>query len=145
MAAHVSGAAPSLAGQGLRRCCGGFGQLGAAAGAAKSESHEAAAAGSWEEDSSLPRMAAALLTCSLRSACAAPAGGGSFRGRDDEDAPRRMREEDMGPSRAEMSDNWGKDRKFEPSAGGDRGERSTVSCCWGRNLRIGGEQELGWL
>ncbi|GAB4820599.1 hypothetical protein N2152v2_007645 [Parachlorella kessleri] len=48
--------------------------------------------------------------------------GGFGRGRDDDDGPpRRMREEDMGPSRAEASDNWGRDRKFEPGTGGDRG------------------------
>lgn len=40
---------------------------------------------------------------------------------DDERRPRRGDEEDMGPSRAEMSDNWGADRKFAASEDRGRG------------------------
>ena len=47
--------------------------------------------------------------------------GGRGRYGDDERRPRHGEdEEDMGPSRAEMSDNWGADRKFAPG-GDDRG------------------------
>ncbi|EFN58747.1 hypothetical protein CHLNCDRAFT_140448 [Chlorella variabilis] len=52
-------------------------------------------------------------------------GGGrdGTRGRygDDERRPRHGEEEDMGPSRAEMSDNWGADRKPMAAGGDDRG------------------------
>lgn len=47
---------------------------------------------------------------------------GGFRGRDDDDrGPRRGRDEEVMPSRAEMSDDWGKDRKFETGTDRDRG------------------------
>ncbi len=47
------------------------------------------------------------------------AGGRGGRFGDDERRPRR--DEDQGPSRAEMSDNWGADRKFAPNEDRGRG------------------------
>lgn len=57
-----------------------------------------------------------------RPSCLPPGGRGGGRYGDDERRPRRGEgEEDMGPSRAEMSDNWGSDRKFVPGGPDDRG------------------------
>ena len=78
------------------------------------------------------------------SACEWTGAAGFGRDRDDEDdqfgsgAPR----EDAGPSKADMSDDWGKDRKFV--SGGDRGgggfsgrsyepSRADESSSWGRS------------
>lgn len=72
--------------------------------------------------SPLPLRCAAQPPIALSLALLSSAGPRRY-GDDDRDGPRRRDDdgEDMGPSRAEMSDNWGADRKFTPAGPDDRG------------------------